>query len=58
MRVRRAYLEESVTAEQTRRLSKGQTGQTRRSWKVMRPANTPPRPKMAWDKSIADVARQ
>jgi hypothetical protein len=45
-------------AEQIRKAAWHDTQQANRTWKVLRPADAPPRPAMAWEMTIADVARQ
>ncbi len=52
----RACLEEGVSTGQIRRQVARETGQARRRWKVLRPKDAPPMPKIAWSMTIADVA--
>ncbi len=54
----REYLEDGVSIDQIRRQAAQEAGPSRRSWKVMRQASSPPLPKIAWSMTIADVARQ
>jgi hypothetical protein len=54
----RAYLDEGVPAGHIRRQAAKETNQGKRTWKVIRPADAPPLPKVAWSMTIADVAAQ
>jgi len=52
----RAYLDEQLTAQQIRQRAANKTDNAIRTWKVSRPADAPPLPKVAWSMTIADVA--
>ena len=52
----REHLEEGVPAEQIRRWAARETGQSRRTWKIIREPDAPRVPKVAWSMTIADVA--
>lgn len=54
----RAYLEEGVGVAEIRRRAAQETGQSKRTWRVARPPDAPPRRKIAWSMTIADVATQ
>jgi hypothetical protein len=52
----RAYLEEGIPAGQIRQQAARETGQARRTWKVIRQPGARPLPKVEWSVTIADVA--
>jgi Family of unknown function (DUF5946) len=51
-----AYLDEGLTPEQLCRLAALDTQDGKRTWKVTREVGAPPLPRIAWSKTIADVA--
>ena len=53
----RKYLDEGIPVEEIRRQANEEADQARRGWKVTRPHNARPLPKIAWSMTIADVAR-
>jgi Family of unknown function (DUF5946) len=53
--VLRAALEEGLSPEQIRRMAARDTGNQKRTWKVMRQEGVPPLPRINWSLTIADV---
>ena len=50
------YFERGIPVDQIRRRAEIETDQTRRAWKVIRQADAPPLPEIAWSMTIVDVA--
>jgi hypothetical protein len=55
-RVMRRYLAEGLSSEQLRKIAAEDTGSDQRTWKVARPADAAPPPRVAWKMTIQDVA--
>lgn len=53
----RKHLEEGMPVAEIRQEASGEADQSRRGWKVTRPPDARPLPKVAWSMTIADVAR-
>lgn len=47
---------EGVPVQQIRQQAARETAPSARTWKVLRPPDAPPRPRVAWSMTIADVA--
>ncbi|MCC6146837.1 MAG: hypothetical protein IT308_04650 [Anaerolineaceae bacterium] len=50
------YLENEMTNEQLRKLAIEDVRNIARTWKVLRPTESPPLPKIKWQMTITDVA--
>ncbi|BCL79383.1 hypothetical protein ccbrp13_18480 [Ktedonobacteria bacterium brp13] len=53
----RIYLEKELTGQQLRQLAAKGTVSATRTWKVIRQADAPSLPKIAWSMTITDVAQ-
>jgi hypothetical protein len=51
------YLEHQLTNQQLRRLIADETSSATRSWKIVRPADARPLPKIAWSMTIVDIVQ-
>jgi hypothetical protein len=53
----RAYLDEQMSTQQLRQHAAKRMNDAARTWKVIRSADVPPPPQVAWSITIADVAQ-